>query len=200
MPNVTDPSLLTSGVSQAPPEPRPIACTPLSGPRTVLNLHSSSPVAALSARRTPPPGPDPYALARYTRPAATCGWISNVPWPVPSRWLSAQIFLPVRALSAKTVVGEIPYTVPSATATPSGPGPVFIGVSSLYSHFSLPVASASAYTFASRSWIYTTPFTTIGFAARAPSGPTPAAAGPVMWNVQACLSPDTFADVIVEPA
>jgi hypothetical protein len=28
----------------------------------------------------------------------------------------------------------------------------------------------------------------------------PDAAARVMWNVQACLSPDTFADVIVEPA
>jgi len=35
----------------------------------------------LSVRSTPPPGPEPYALARYTRPSATCGWISNVPWP-----------------------------------------------------------------------------------------------------------------------
>src|SRR5271165_3493913 len=139
MPNVTDPSLLTSGVSQAPPEPRPIACTPLSAPRSVLNLHSSSPLAALSARSTPPPDPEPYALARYTRPSATCGWISNVPWPLRSRWLSTQTVLPVRAFSAKTVVGEIPYTTPPATATPSGPGPVFIGVLSSYSHFSLPV-------------------------------------------------------------
>jgi len=70
-----------------------------------------------------------------------------------SRWLLTQIFLPVRAFSAKTVVGEIPYTIPPTTATPSGPGPVFIGVLSSYSHFSLPVASASVYTFASRSWI-----------------------------------------------
>src|SRR5271169_5792599 len=135
MPNVTDASLLTSGVSQAPPEPRPIACTPVSGPRTVLNLHSSAPLAAFSARSTPPPGPEPYALARYTRPSATWGWISKVPWPLLSRWLLIQIFLPVRAFSAKTDVGEIPYTVPSATETPSGPGPVFIGVLSWYSHF-----------------------------------------------------------------
>jgi pimeloyl-ACP methyl ester carboxylesterase len=35
-----------------------------------------------------------------------------------------------------------------------------------------------------RSWIKTTPFTTIGFAAREPYGVTPAAAGPVMWNVR----------------
>jgi hypothetical protein len=70
-----------------------------------------------------------------------------------SRWLLTQIFVPVRACSAKAVAGEIPYTVPPATATPSGPGPLFIGVLSWYSHFSVPVASASAYTFASRSWI-----------------------------------------------
>src|ERR1022692_1291712 len=153
MPNVTDPSLLTSGVSQAPPEPTPTASTPASEPRRVLNLHSCSPLAALSARSTPPPGPEPYALARYPRPSATCGWISNVPSPLLSRWLLTQIVLPVRALSAKTVVGETPYTVRPTTATPSGPGPVFIGGLSSYSHFSLPVASASAYTFASRSWI-----------------------------------------------
>src|ERR1035441_9214756 len=152
MPNVTDPSLLTSGVSQAPPEPRPTASTPESGPRRVLNLHSSSPLAALSARSTPPPGPEPYALARYTRPPATCGWISNVPWPLLSRWLLTQILRPVRAFSAKTVVGETPYTVPPATAPPSGPGRVFMVVVSSFSHFSLPVPSASAYTFASRSW------------------------------------------------
>src|SRR5580704_6004625 len=108
MPNVSDPSLLTSGVSQAPPEPRPTAATPESGPRTLLNLHSNRPVAALSARSTPPQGPEPYALARNTRPSATCGWISNVPWPLLSRSLLTQIFLPVLALSAKTVVGEIP--------------------------------------------------------------------------------------------
>src|ERR1039457_2006643 len=101
MPNVTDPSLLTSGVSQVPPEPRPTASTPESGPRRVLNLHSSSPLAALSARSTPPPGPEPYALARYNRPSATCGWISNVPWPLLGRWLLTQILRPVRALSAK---------------------------------------------------------------------------------------------------
>ena len=44
----------------------------------------------------------------------------------------------------KTVVDVSPYTAPPATATPSGPGPLFSGTFTWYSHFSLPVASASA--------------------------------------------------------
>ena len=59
MPNVTEPSLPTSGVSQAPPEPRPSACTPAPRPMTVLNFHSRWPVDAFSAISTPPPGPEP---------------------------------------------------------------------------------------------------------------------------------------------
>src|SRR6202034_2751890 len=54
IPNVTDPSVPTSGVSQAPPEPTPRARTPLPGPSTVLNVQSRRPVAALSAISTPP--------------------------------------------------------------------------------------------------------------------------------------------------
>ena len=65
IPNVTDPSDPTSGVCQAPPDPSPSAATPgASSPTTVLNFHSSFPLAASSAISTPPPGPDPYALAR----------------------------------------------------------------------------------------------------------------------------------------
>lgn len=41
---------------------------------------------------------------------------------------------------------------------------------------------------------------TIGFAVNEPYGRTPAAAFPVSLNVQACVSLDTFAEVIVEPA
>ena len=59
VPNVTEPSLPTSGVSQAPPEPRPRACTPAPAPITVLNVHSRRPVDAFSAISTPPPGPEP---------------------------------------------------------------------------------------------------------------------------------------------
>jgi hypothetical protein len=54
-----------------------------------------------------------------------------------------------------------------------------------------------AHWFAPRAPRWAAPFTAIGFAATAPYGARPAAAGGVMWNVQACLSPDTFADVIV---
>ena len=55
---------------------------------------------------------------------------------------------PVAALSAKTAVGVSPYTTPLATATPSGPGPVFSGMFTGYSHSSFPVAREIAYTLA----------------------------------------------------
>ncbi len=58
-PKVTEPSLPTSGVSQAPPEPILLACTPASAPVRVLNLHAGRPFDALSANSTPPPGPVP---------------------------------------------------------------------------------------------------------------------------------------------
>jgi hypothetical protein len=59
--------------------------------------------------------------------------------------------------------------------------------------------SESAYTFEWRSWIYTTPFCTIGFAVNDPTYCTSAAAFPVSLNVQACASLDTFAAEIVDP-
>ncbi len=52
--------------------------------------------------------------------------------------------LPVRALSAKTVAEVSPYTTPPETATPSGPGPLFSGTPTWYSHSSFPVARRSA--------------------------------------------------------
>ena len=99
---------------------------------------------------------------------------------------------------AKTDVGVSPYTLPSATATPLGPGPLRSGALHRYSHSSFPEASASAYTLESRSCRYTTPPCTIGAAANEPDPPTPAAALPVSLNVQAGLSLDTSADEIVE--
>ena len=51
MPKVTDPSPPASGVSQAPPEPRPTVRTPVSAPVSVLNRHSRRPVEALQASR-----------------------------------------------------------------------------------------------------------------------------------------------------
>ena len=106
--------------------------------------------------------------------------------------------MPVAAFSANTEVDESPYTVPSATATPSGPGPLFSGRLTWYSHFSLPVASASAYTLASSSCRYTTPPCTTGGAVSEPIPATPAAAVPVSLNAQASRSPDTFAAEIAE--
>ena len=67
-----------------------------------------------------------------------------------------------------------------------------------YSHFSLPVASASAYTLASSSCRYTTPSCTTGGAVSEPMPETPAAAGPASLNVQASRRPDTFAAEIAE--
>ena len=115
-----------------------------------------------------------------------------------SKWLSTQIVLPVAALRAKTELDVSPYTVPSVIATPSGPGPLASGTSTWYSHFSLPVASASAYTLASWSCRYTTPSCTTGAAVSEPTE-TPAAALPVSLNAQASRSCDTFADEIAEP-
>ncbi len=76
-----------------------------------------------------------------------------MPWPLVSRFRSTQAGLPVAALSAKTVRGVVPYTRPSATATPSGPGPPSSGVLTWYSHRSPPVARSSAQTFACMSWM-----------------------------------------------
>src|SRR5580704_303745 len=135
----------------------------------------------------------------YTRPSATCGWISNAPWLLFSRLLSTQIVFPVAALSANTEVDESPYTVPSATAPPSGPGPLFSGMFTWYSHFSLPVARASAYTLASSSCRYTTPSCTTGGAVSEPIPETLAAAVPASLNAQASRRPDTFAAEIAEP-
>ena len=112
--------------------------------------------------------------------------------------LSTQIVLPVAAFSANTEVDVSPYTTPAATATPSGPGPLFSGTFTWYSHFSLPVASASAYTLASWSCRYTTPSCTTGGAVSEPSPATPAAAVPVSLNAHASRSPDTFAAEIAE--
>ncbi len=80
-----------------------------------------------------------------------------------------------------------------------GPGPLRSGWLQRYSQRSFPVASARAYTSESRSWRYTTPFSTIGFAVNDPYGRTPSAAFPVSLNVQACVSLDTFAEETVEP-
>ena len=102
------------------------------------------------------------------------------------------------AFSANTEVDESPYTMPSATVTPSGPGPLFSGRLTWYSHFSLPVVSASAYTLASSSCRYTTPSCTTGGAVSEPSPETPAAAGPVSLNAQASRRLDTFAAEIAE--
>ena len=102
-------------------------------------------------------------------------------------------------MSANTAVDVSPYTRPSATATPLGPGPVFSGVFTWYSHFSLPVARDIAYTLAYRSCMYTTPSATTGFAASEPAPCRFAAPWPVSLNVHASLSWDTFAAEIVEP-
>ena len=107
--------------------------------------------------------------------------------------------MPVAALRAKTEVDVSPYTIPSATATPSGPGPVASGTFTWYSHFSRPVARASAYTLASWSCTYTTPPLTTGAAVSEPAYDTPAAAWPASLNAQASRSRDTFADEITEP-
>ena len=68
-----------------------------------------------------------------------------------------------------------------------------------YSHFSLPVASASAYTLASWSCRYTTPPVTTGAAVNEPAYDTAAAASPASSNAQVSRSCDTFADEITEP-
>src|SRR5581483_10336721 len=47
--------------------------------------------------------------------------------------------------------------------------------------------------------MYTTPCCTIGFAVSDPYGVTPSAAFPVSLNDHACVSRDTFDEVIVEP-
>ncbi len=106
--------------------------------------------------------------------------------------------LPVAAFSAKTVSDDVPYTAPPPTATPSGPGPLFSAMPTRYSHFSLPVASASAYTLAYWSWMYTTPSWTTGGAVSDPVYETPAAAGPVSLNAHASRRPDTLAAEITE--
>jgi hypothetical protein len=49
--------------------------------------------------------------------------ISNASWPLFSKWLSTQVVLPVAALRARTELDVSPCIVPSAAATPSGPGP-----------------------------------------------------------------------------
>jgi hypothetical protein len=106
---------------------------------------------------------------------------------------------PVAAFSAKAAVDVSPYTTPLATATPSGPGPDFSGMFTWYSHVSCPVASEIAYTLASRSCMYTVPFTTTGAAANEPAPDTPFAAVPVSLNVHASFSWETFADEICAP-
>ena len=103
------------------------------------------------------------------------------------------------AFRANTEVDVSPYTVPLATATPSGPGPLFSGTLARYSHISLPVASASVYTLASSSCMYTTPPCTTGPAVNAPTPGTPAAAVPDSLNAHASRSVDTFADEMTEP-
>ena len=64
MPKVTDPSVPTSGDSQAPPEPAWSARTAVSFPTIVLNFQITLPVAASRASRIPPPGPLARELAR----------------------------------------------------------------------------------------------------------------------------------------
>ena len=83
--------------------------------------------------------------------------------------MSFHTTFPVAAFSAKAVVEESPYTTPLATATPSGPGPLFSATLTEYSQSCLPVASEIAYTLAYRSCRYTTPFTTTGAAASEPA-------------------------------
>ena len=114
--------------------------------------------------------------------------------------MSFQTTFPVAALSAKAAVDVSPYTTPSATATPSGPGPVFSGMFTGYSHFSFPVASEIAYTLAYRSCMYTTPSTTTGAAASEPAPFTrsPRAAGQ-LERPRLLAAGATLAAVIVEP-
>jgi hypothetical protein len=63
VPKVTEPSLPGNGVSHAPPEPHRVCAPSLAG-TTVLNFHTSLPVAAFSASKIPPVGPVPMELAR----------------------------------------------------------------------------------------------------------------------------------------